>query len=277
MLVIGLISLLVGADRADSAANAIVVVLDAGHGGNEPGASANEIIERDSNLDMAYRVQRLLTAAGGKVEFTRSTYQRTDGFVADGLDGLTATFMDLQARVARANALDADVFVSLHSNSYTSSGARGVDVVYNRDRPFAADNQRLAGLLRDYVVAELRSLGHEVPSNVWVDSDLVDGYGRRTPMFVLGPEREISESELADRGLRAHTLGMPSGTTTYRTDETNAPGALLELLYLSNPQDAALLRDEVTRDAMSRGIANAILEFLRSRALIVQPGGMLWY
>lgn len=254
-------------DQASSAANDTVVVLDPGHGGDESGAAANGIVERDSNFDMAYRVRRLLTAAGVDVELTRSTYDhRADGFDATGLDASTATFLDLQARVERTNKLGADVMVSLHSNSYVDSGPRGVDVVYNSDRPFSDQNEVLAELLRAHVVAELEALHQDVPSHLWDDRDLADAYGRHTPMFVLGPERELSADEVAQRGLRPEALGLTGGATSYRTDATNAPGALIELLYLSNEQDAALLRDDVAREAMARGVADAILVFLRARA-----------
>ena len=99
---------------------------------------------------------------------------------------------------------------------------------------FSDQNEEIAELPRDHVVAALEALHQDVPSHIWDDRDLADAYGRHTPMFVLGPERDLSAGELAQRGLRPGALGLTNGATSYRTNATRAPGALIELLYLSN-------------------------------------------
>lgn len=244
-------------------ASAPVVVLDPGHGADELGAVANGVVERDSNLDMAKRVQALLEADGVKVVLTRTTDGRADGLRTDGMDLLTATFADLQARVARSNQARANVFVSLHSNSFDDPSVRGIDVWYDSQRPFSDRNHSLATLLSTEVADEFGTAGFPVSTSEARDElGSVDAAGRTTPYFVLGRSRVVTRSELADRGVSAGALGMPAARTEYRTNETNAPGALLELLYISNEEDAAMLRDTDARAAMARGIAQAILTTL---------------
>ena len=51
------------------------------------------------------------------------------------------------------------------------------------------------------------------------------------------------------------------------------PGALVELLFVSSPEDVALLRDEGAREAMSRGVSDGVMEFLTEAAAARQQGG----
>ncbi len=238
------------------------VVLDPGHGGDEPGAAANGVVERDSNLDMAQRVRTILEARGARVVLTRDTEALPDGVPAEAT-GATANFIELQARVAIANAARADAFVSIHSNSNADSSVRGADAWYTSLRPFVAENQRLAMLCIDGVNAALQAAGYPIRArDAMDDAQLVDAAGRGTPMFVIGPERDVPRAELLDRGVDPAVVGMQSDALVWRTSATQMPGTLLELLYISNPDDAALLKDEPMRYAIARGIADGIARFL---------------
>ncbi|MCD7948508.1 MAG: N-acetylmuramoyl-L-alanine amidase [Oscillospiraceae bacterium] len=87
------------------------VVIDAGHGGTDPGAYYESTSEKDINLAVALKVQPLLIAQGYNVIMTRST----------------DVFVDLYERAAIANNINADLFVSIHSNaSATSKTAQGI-------------------------------------------------------------------------------------------------------------------------------------------------------
>jgi len=243
------------------------VVLDPGHGGKEPGAIGGDLVERDSNLDMALRVRAILQRRGVRVVMTRTTDGRAQGLDTSKMDEATQTFADLQARVARVNAVNADVFVSLHSNSFSDPGVRGIEAWYNAGRSFGDRNRALAGLVQSGIVEALRDAGFDAPDGAARDeAGQVDGRGRTTPFFLLGPERDVSRQELAQRGVDPEAIGLSPEAGAYRAAATNAPGVLLELLYLSNPHDVALLQDEAARDAMARGIAEAILKFLDAPA-----------
>ena len=87
-----------------------VIVLDPGHGGDDPGTggASGTIDEKMVNLDIALRLRDLLTKAGAKVYMTRET--ATDN-------------PSLQRRVEIANSRDADIFLSVHNNSYLAREA----------------------------------------------------------------------------------------------------------------------------------------------------------
>jgi N-acetylmuramoyl-L-alanine amidase len=90
------------------------VVLDAGHGGNDNGASWNGLFEKNVNLDIAVRTERMLQYYNIPTVLTR----RADSYVA------------LQDRAAIANALQNCVFVSIHCNAHRLESVAGVETFY---------------------------------------------------------------------------------------------------------------------------------------------------
>jgi N-acetylmuramoyl-L-alanine amidase len=236
-----------------------LVVLDPGHGGDEVGSASNGVVEKHPNLDMAFRVEQVLIAQGFDVVLTR----REDVRAAEQVAGYTATRSDLQARLDLANAADADVFVSIHSNGSSDPGQRGLEVWYDGSRSFAEANLRLAFLLKQHVLAELYNYGYAA-----IDRGLFDGQcfrfrnERCISLFVLGGARETSRSEVERRGGDPAALGFDGDAPVY-SRPGEMPGALIELLIITNASDNAVLRDEAGRQAMARGIATAIAEFLR--------------
>jgi N-acetylmuramoyl-L-alanine amidase len=240
-----------------------VVVLDPGHGGDEIGASANGIVEKASNLDMALRVEKLLLAQGFNVVLSRRSDQRA----ATSIPGYTATRADLQARLDAANAAGGDVFVSIHSNGSTDAGQRGVEAWYDSSRgAFAQESYLLADMLVANVLSELRMAGYAVQ-----DRGLFDGKcfrmreGRCFTLFVVAGPRETTREDVIRRGGDPAALGFGDRDAIF-SRPANMPAALIELLLITNPQDAAILRTEAARDAMARGVASAIAEFLAASA-----------
>lgn len=100
------------------------LVLDAGHGGAHTGGKGQDgLLEKDVNLDVALRLQRLLEDYGIDVVMTRTRDVHFDQDVDD----------DLQRRVHMANRADADFFLSIHSNWHPGTHARGFEVYVPRD------------------------------------------------------------------------------------------------------------------------------------------------
>lgn len=89
------------------------IVLDPGHGGKDPGAIKHPLVEKSLNLELAIIVYATLHAAGHEVLMTRYG------------DETRST----SARASFANSHDADLFISLHHNSYKSDKAHGVEVL----------------------------------------------------------------------------------------------------------------------------------------------------
>ena len=106
-----LASLVIPTILASSAAAQPLIVLDAGHGGTDPGAVGCSLEEADVVLDVTQRLQVLLEAAGVRIALTR-----TDD-----------TYVGLSARAAFANARAAEGFFSVHSNANAGTPASGTE------------------------------------------------------------------------------------------------------------------------------------------------------
>ena len=93
----------------------ILIVLDPGHGGKDPGASAGGVAEKSLNLDTAIKLKELLEEAGFKVEMTRDK----------------DIYIGLYERADFANALNADLFLSIHHNASSNTSSNGVLTVFD--------------------------------------------------------------------------------------------------------------------------------------------------
>jgi N-acetylmuramoyl-L-alanine amidase len=239
-------------------------VIDPGHGGDEIGASNYGVVEKESNLELAFRVERLLADAGVRPLLTRRVDERAGMPAGPRPSGWPAQRLDLQARIDMANDEGAALFLSIHSNGSASAAERGIEVYYNGLRPFASENSRLAQLLLDGVMTELGAAGYSVANRGIKDDRCLRGFqGRCFPLFVLGPERVTNLEEARRRGgTQIDALGFGPGVEEIRSRPTQMPGALVELLFISSPEDAALLRLEAVRGAMARGLASGVLRYL---------------
>ena len=105
------------------------IAIDPGHGGSDSGAVGAFSKEKDITLAIAKKVASLLNAAGANVVMTRTTdvdvYAPYDGAVEE-----------LQARSNIGNAAKADVFISIHIDSFDSPSAGGVTAYYNSKTPY---------------------------------------------------------------------------------------------------------------------------------------------
>ncbi len=94
------------------------VVIDAGHGGRDEGARANGLREKDLNLDVALRVEKLIGAFGFPTVLTR----RDD------------TFLPLSERAAIANKIDNALFLSIHFNHSPDPASTGVETFFASEK-----------------------------------------------------------------------------------------------------------------------------------------------
>lgn len=111
------------------------VVIDAGHGGSDPGAQRGDLREKDMTLAIAMRLKRNLESKGLRVIMTRSD----------------DTFVSLEERVRITNAVKPDAFVSVHINSLESDSAIcGIETYYQND-----SSQVLAQKIHESLVGKL--------------------------------------------------------------------------------------------------------------------------
>jgi N-acetylmuramoyl-L-alanine amidase len=107
-----------------------VIVIDAGHGGSDPGSSGFGLNEKDVTLNTALKVKALFANTPFQIKLTRET----DKYVA------------LAERVSFAKSVKGNVFVSIHTNAFTSSSAHGTESYYYAayENPNTADSKLLA-------------------------------------------------------------------------------------------------------------------------------------
>ena len=107
-----------------------VVVLDAGHGGSDSGATSSGVKEKDLTLQYAKKVKNELESRGAKVYMTRSD----------------DTYVSLTDRTQKAKDKDCNLFISLHINS---GGASGTEVYYSVNSKYA--KKKLASKLAENI------------------------------------------------------------------------------------------------------------------------------
>lgn len=218
------------------------VFIDPGHGGLDPGASGNGVVEKQASLAVALRLADLLRGDGWRVVLARTTdssvVRLSDSDVDSGSLRASALHRDLVGRIACANAARAAALLSVHFNGFGDSAVGGTETFYDTDRPFADGSQRLAQSLQAALVRELGLTDRGVTADTDLDASAITeagtAYGH---LLELGP-------------------AMPGWVDT----PTAMPGALVEPLFLTNPEEAY-------RAGMAEGqqrIAQALYEGLKS-------------
>ena len=198
------------------------IFVDAGHGGRDTGAVHQsggqiDLTEKEANLAVALELAALLRADGYEVELSRST----DSFVIPG----ASSAVELQRRVDMANRAGADLYVAVHHNGSNNRSLRGTEVYYCAHRPFAAESRRLAELVQEALVRNIRQAGYDAVSR-GVKDDAFMGH-----FAVIGPH-----------------IARPS----------RMPGIIGEALFVSNDADAAALQRHDVRQAIARGYFEGI-------------------
>ena len=236
------------------------------------------MIERDSNLDFALRVEALLVEAGYDVLLTRRTRERVMDVTHEYPDApdFVVNRPDLQARVDFANEAGADIFVSIHSNGHDNPRASGVEVYWSRHRPHAEENRRLALALQESVLEALRvEAGYRAwdrgirEDTCW---DISRWTGECEGLLLLGPATEIQRHRVVALGQDPGALGFAPGEDVLRSRATEMPTALLELLFITNEWEAGVLKNEVARQAMAIGIVRGIERYFAETAALAEAG-----
>ena len=128
---------------ARSVGTGLIVALDPGHGGSDPGACANGLKEKDLTLSIARYCQALLQRSGISVIMTRTT----------------DTYVGLSDRVKIAADGGATVFVSIHINSAIATTAQGCEVWVPNNSSYNNDTHVAGNGLGEKIVAKLTALG----------------------------------------------------------------------------------------------------------------------
>ncbi len=136
---------------AEASAPPVEIVIDAGHGGEDSGAVANGILEKDINLDIALDLRDILTACGCRVIMTRTEDRAIYDSSASTLREKKVS--DLRNRTALVNDGENRILVSIHQNKFEQSRYSGTQIFYSANDPRSF---RLAESLRSSVTGMLQ-------------------------------------------------------------------------------------------------------------------------
>ena len=140
----------VQAEEIKGPLSGLIVAVDAGHGGYDGGACGrvSGTPEKEINLDVARRVQRLLTEQGASVIMTRTD----DYALCDEDPPIRKKLQDMQRRAAIIVEAGADMVLSIHMNEYAGRSQSGPQVFYREGCPAG---RLLAGAIQEAMIAGL--------------------------------------------------------------------------------------------------------------------------
>lgn len=196
-----------------------IVVLDAGHGGTDPGAMGNGINEKSCTLSIVQAAKKYFKEDNSiKVYLTRDSDSQSN--ITSGSSGLS-TSTSLRARTDFANEVEADIFISVHINSSTNTSARGTEVYYctgnNTQNKNGFQSEKLANLIYQPLVNAVGS---------------------------------------SKRGVKSANF--------YVIKYTKMPAVLLECAFISNKEDATILKNSEKLDQMGKAIFDAVSQAFSS-------------
>ncbi|ABR48145.1 cell wall hydrolase/autolysin [Alkaliphilus metalliredigens QYMF] len=175
-----------------------IVVIDPGHGGKDVGAiGASGLYEKDFNLSLSKKVNAILE----KEESIGVYMTREDDIFISTLDNYRTKF---------ANELDADLYISIHGNTYDSSDISGTESYYYHEK--------------------FKSFAEVMHKNV------------------------VSSTGFKDRGVKREEL--------FAVRDPNMPSVLLEIGYLTNPQEEQLMFNDELQNLIAESISDGVKEYL---------------
>jgi len=216
------------------------VVIDPGHGGSDPGAVGIGISEAAITLDIALKLETLLTqAAGLDVVLTR----RSDVHVG------------LQERTALANRDGADLFLSIHVNANRDKSIQGIETFLLN---FASTRGAAAVAARENagsteMMRQLDAMVRQIALNSKFDESRDLAAQLQTAM--------VRRLRATDRGLR--DLGVKQAPFVVLIG-ASMPSVLVEVAFLTNRREGQLLATEAYRQRVAESLSDGVTRYLRS-------------
>uniref|UniRef100_UPI0026179685 N-acetylmuramoyl-L-alanine amidase family protein n=1 Tax=uncultured Campylobacter sp. TaxID=218934 RepID=UPI0026179685 len=215
-----------------------VVVLDAGHGGDDPGAINGSLKEKNVVLSIAQKAGKELQGRGYKVYYTRSKDK----------------FINLRDRTKYANDKAADLFISIHAN--------------------AAPNKTKAATMHGIETFFLSPARSERSKNAAAlenksDIEEMNYFSKQTFLNFLNREKIIASNKLAidvQREVLARAKSVSSKASDGGVREAPfwvlvgalMPAVLLEVGYITHPDEGELINNSKYQDALAKGLADGI-------------------
>ena len=219
------------------------IVIDAGHGGEDPGAlGAGNLMEKPIALSISEKLGRILTAKGYTVLLTRDTDR----------------FIPLKERTEFAMRRKADLFLSIHANASKNQEANGIETYYldvnNTDKTSETSIAERENANSGYSIQELETL----LKGLIQESKSEDSH--RLAKHVQ--QELVAATGAANRGVKHARFVVLIGT--------NVPAILIEAGFVSNPTEGKKLATAAYQQQIAGAIARGVEKFLADRTPITR-------
>jgi N-acetylmuramoyl-L-alanine amidase len=216
------------------------IVIDAGHGGHDPGARGNGVNEAELTLDVAQRLKQLLEKQPGVgVVMTRQT----------------DVYVPLEERTAIANREAADLFLSIHANASRNPSARGIETYFLN---FATNPEAEAVAARENAASgktmhNLPSIVRAIALNNKIDESR--DFAATVQKSMIG-RLSVRNKQVRDLGVKQAPFVVLIGA--------GMPSVLAEISFLTHKQEGQLLKMSAYRQTIAEALFDAILRYQRS-------------
>ncbi len=234
-----------GKKQLSSEKNLIKIVIDPGHGGKDPGAiGVSGVFEKDIVLDIARRLRKQLQMAGIEVKLTRDR----------------DIFIPLDRRAEVANRWKADLFVSIHANANPSHRLKGLEVYFLR-------NGALSRASEIVVDSDIKRTLHNFTmekNNPVLDNIVYDMLYE----YKQGESSRLARHLSTEAAVNLQTSNLGAKEAGFRVlKKTFMPAVLVEVGFLSNKKEEALLRQRGYRQKIADSLAQSIIQYVKGQQI----------
>ena len=228
------------------------IVIDAGHGGHDPGAvGPNKLYEKDVVLDIAMKLKRILSADPmNEVYLTREK----------------DVFIPLEERTAIANRKNADLFVSIHANASPRKQAKGVET-YLLNWTDDEEANRVAARENKISLKKMKEMNSQMDTVGAILSGLMRENKRDESIKLANYIQRSIISGLDDNYGDVPDLGVKQALF-YVLFGAKMPSILVEVSFISNPEEEKLLSQDEYRMNIAKAIAEGLHTYTASAPAI---------
>lgn len=240
--------------QKDTITEPFVVVLDAGHGGKDPGNMGNGYFEKDIVLDVTLQVGRILEQEPGfKVVYTRKT----------------DVFIELDERAPVANKIDADIFVSIHCDSHASqafgAGTFVMGLSKSKNNLNTAKKENEVIFLEENYEEKYAGFDPNSPESLIGLTLMQEEYLNQSIILAgLIQNNMVNNLKRKDRSVKQDVFWV--------LHHSYMPSVLIELGFLTNNKEGPYINSNKGRREMAKEVANGIITYRKNIALATSNG-----
>ena len=233
------------------------IVIDAGHGGHDPGAiGPNRLYEKDVVLDIALKVKKILMADPlNEVFLTRDK----------------DVFIPLEERTAIANRKNADLFVSIHANASQNRRARGIET-YMLNWTDDEEAMKVAARENKISLKKMRAMNKQMDTVETILSGLMRENKRDESVKLANYIQKSMASTLDDHHKNILDHGVKQALF-YVLFGAKMPSVLVEVAFISNPEEENRLSQDSCKQEIAKSIAAGLNTYITSAPIIQKVAG----